>query len=112
MTDTRSVDQGLSATFAAKAVVPKKQIADAEQFLSLIGNAKAVPTQTDVQKGKQLLSDLDDKTELYEFNAAILAGQEATNDKDLEQRVDTIAKSIRPAEVASDRLREALKTLG
>jgi len=112
MTDTRSVDQGLSAAFAAKAVVPKKQIAEAQQFLSMINNANTVPSETVVQKGKQVLSDLDNHTELYEFNAAILAGQQATNESDLEQRVNTIAKSIQPAEAASEQLRAALKTLG
>jgi len=109
MTDSRSVDSSLAAVFAAKAVVPKKQIAEAEQFLShLNNNAAAKPDPT---TGKRVLQDLEAQTELYEFHAAILAGQEASSDRDLDRRVDTIAKTIAPAEAASNRLREALKNI-
>ncbi len=105
MTETRPAD-GLSAKF--QAAVPKKQIADAEQFVQLLtGSAK--PTANDVKAGKKVLADLDAQKELYEFQAAILAGQQATTESDLDRRVNAIAKTIRPAEVASDKLREALK---
>ena len=106
----RVVDSsGLKAAFAAKAVVPRTQIAQAEQFLThLSAHTDAKP---DVQTGHKVLQDLETHTELYEFNAAILAGQEASSERDLDRRVDTIAKTIAPAEAASSRLREALKTI-
>ena len=104
MTETRPVD-GLTAQF--KAAVPKKQIADAEQFLNLLQGTQ--PSANDVQTGKKVLADLDAQKELYEFQAAVLAGQEAKSDSDLDRRVNTIAQTIRPAEVASDKLRDALK---
>ena len=109
MTDSRSVDSSLAAVFAAKAVVPKKQIAEAEQFLTHLSSNDA--GKPDPQTGKKVLQDLEAQTELYEFHAAVLAGQEASSERDLDRRVDTIAKTIAPAEAASSRLREALKTI-
>lgn len=110
MTDTRDINAGMRAHFMQKANLPKKQIAEANFFLSHIKDA-GHPTQAEVQTGRQLLQTLEARTELYEFYAAVRAGQEAASDSELDKRVTAIAKSVEPAEKATENLRRVLETV-
>lgn len=112
MTETHDI-QTLRAHFAKKAVLPKTQIAQARKFLDHLTETtlNGGPSVKDVRAGQKILHTLEEKTELFEFHAAILAGQEASNEKDLDRRVKAIAKSAQVAEDTTSRLREALKTI-
>lgn len=109
MTETHDVST-LRTQFAKKAVLPEKQIARAREFLSHLTESPK-PTPTDLRTGQKILHSLEHRTELFEFHAAVLAGQEAVSEKELEQRVNDIARSAEVAEQTTDRLREALKGL-
>ncbi len=106
MTETRDIGT-ISNHFSLKAELPQKTIKQAKEFLGHL--AETTPTATDVATGHQLLTTLEEKTELYAFHAAVLAGQEASSDKDLDTRVTAIAKSSEQAERTTERLRTALK---
>ena len=110
MTDTRDINAGMRAHFMQKANLPKKQIAEANFFLSHLSDAKH-PTPTEKQAGQEILSNLEARTELYEFYAAVRAGQEARDDRDIDKRVSAIAKSVEPAEQATENLRRVLETV-
>ncbi len=110
MTDTRDINAGMRAHFMQKANLPKRQIAEANMFLSHLKDA-GHPTPQDVKTGQHLLNTLEAKTELYEFYAAVRAGQEASNESDLDTRVNAIAKSVEPAEKATEKLRRVLETI-
>lgn len=109
MTETQDISN-LRTQFARKAVLPEKQIAKAQEFLSHIAESKTASEQ-DLRTGQRLLHALEHRTELFEFHAAVLAGQESLTDKELARRVDEIAKSAEVAEQTTNRLREALKGL-
>ena len=106
-----SAQSGIRAHFAEKAVLPKRDLARAETFIKevqghLANGAK--PPENTVLEGKDLLNTLDDQVEIYAFNAAILAGQAATSEKDLEKQVETIARSLEQAQLTTERLRSTL----
>lgn len=107
MTETQDISN-LRSQFARKAVIPEKQIARAQEFLTHIAEGKP-PTKDVLRTGQRLLHALEHRTELFEFHAAVLAGQESLTEKELARRVDEIAKSAEVAEQTTRRLREALK---
>ncbi|MDI1228259.1 MAG: hypothetical protein PSY14_11300 [bacterium] len=108
MTETREIGT-IRNHFSLKAELPKKTIKQAEQFLGHL--SETTPTAKDITTGHQLLTTLQEKTELYEFQAAVLAGQQASSEKDLDTRVSAIAKSAEQAERTTERLRSALKAI-
>ncbi len=108
MTETRDIGT-IRNHFSLKAELPKKTIEKAEQFLGHLSESK--PTPKDVTTGHKLLTTLEQKTELYEFHAAVLAGQQASSETDLDTRVTAIAKSAEQAERTTERLRNALKVI-
>ena len=108
MTDTRDIGT-IRNHFSLKAELPKKTIAQAEKFLDQLDTG--APTPKTVKTGQQLLSTLQEKIELYEFQAAVLAGQQASSESDLDNRVSAIAKSAEQAERTTERLRTTLKAI-
>ena len=108
MTETRDIGT-IRNHFSLKAELPKKTIQQAEQFLGHL--ADTTPTAKDVSTGQKLLSTLQEKIELYEFQAAVLAGQQASSESDLDNRVSAIAKSAEQAERTTERLRTTLKAI-
>lgn len=109
MTETQDISN-LRTQFARKAVLPEKQIARANEFMSHVSGSKNA-SKEDIRTGQRLLHSLEHRTELFEFHAAVLAGQESLSDKELASRIDEIAKSAEVAEQTTDRLRETLKGL-
>jgi hypothetical protein len=112
MADTPAATATLRAEFAKNAVLPRKQIAAAEKFISHLSQSVAQglkPSPEDLQAGEKLLKRIENQTEIFMFNAAILAGQEAATDGDLERKLQAISDGIDQAESTSSRLRETLK---
>ncbi|HYD19651.1 MAG TPA: hypothetical protein VEF76_14350 [Patescibacteria group bacterium] len=110
MTDSRDIGTSYIRTqFAAKAELPAKTIAQAEKFLTHLGETEQ-PSPREVKTGQKILHTLQEQTELYEFHATILAGQEAVSDKDLDKRISKIAHSAEQAERTTERLRKALQS--
>lgn len=110
MTQTRDINQGMRAQFTQKATLPKKDVAAANMFLDHLHDA-GKPTPKDVARGQKILHKLEAKTELYEFYAAVRAGQEASDESDLENRVNAIVKSVETVEKTKENLRRALEKI-
>lgn len=112
MAETSDITPAMRRHFMQKASLPKRQIAEANMFLSQLKEV-GTPTEQHVKTGHNLLQTLEEKTELYEFYAAVRAGQEGDHitDEVIEQRVSAIAKQVEPAEKAVEGLRRALDTI-
>lgn len=108
MTETRDIGT-IRNHFSTKAELPKKTIKQAEEFLGHL--QETTPTAKDVTTGHKLLNTLQEKIELYEFQAAVLAGMQASSETDLDNRVSAIAKSAEQAERTTERLRTTLKAI-
>lgn len=93
--------------FARNATPPREQMQDAAQFLDTVKRTGAVAPNM-VAQGERLLKTLDERTEAYSFHAAILAGQEAASDTDLDSRLKEIVDGVEQAEKMSRKLRETL----
>jgi hypothetical protein len=114
MADTPAANATLRAEFAKKAVLPRKQIAAAESFINQLTETMAQglkPSAETLQHGEKLLRKIENQTEIFMFNAAILAGQEASSDGELDRKLQAISDGIDKAESTSLRLRETLKAL-
>jgi hypothetical protein len=113
MTDLRQAStEGLRAQFAANAKLPKNQIADAETFIAhLQQTAKTgeTPSPQTLESGKALLKTLETRTEVFAYNATVLAAQES-NGHDLDARLKVITSGVEQAENTSARLRQTLET--
>lgn len=113
MADTPAASATLRAEFAKNAVLPRKQIAAVEKFLDHLNQSVAQgqkPSADDLKKGAKLLEGIQNQTEIFMFNAAILAGQEASTDRDLDRKLQAISDGIDQAEATSRRLQETLKS--
>jgi hypothetical protein len=113
MTDTPAASATLRSLFAEKAVLPRKQIAAAEKFISHLKDTIAqggTPSPEDLSAGRRLLERLQNQTEIFEFNAAILAGQDSASEGDLDRKLRVISNGIDRAQSTSERLRETLKS--
>lgn len=113
MTDAPAASATLRTLFAEKAVLPRRQIADAEKFIDQLKDTIAkggMPSADDITKGQKLLERLQNQTEIFGFNAAILAGQEAATEGDLDRKLQAISNGITRAQNTSERLRETLKS--
>lgn len=113
MVDSASVSlSSFRQQFAAKAVVPEREIKSAESFIgsleSLIAKG-AAPSAQEIEKGTHLLKDLDTKAEIFMFSAAVLAGQEEPTEGALDRRVADISKGLERVEQTSARLRQTLE---
>ena len=114
MKDTPAAIATLRAEFAKKAVLPRKQIAAAETFIHQLTETMAQglkPSPETLQHGEKLLRRIENQTQIFMFNAAILAGEESTSDGELDRKLQAISDSIDQAESTSLRLRETLKAL-
>ncbi len=95
------------------------QLEKAQEFVEVLDGLVAKgskPAAAEVQQGLELLKGLNEgQREVYAFNSAILAGQEVAehklNDAGLEQRLDSIDKAVKQADVTTARLRQTLKGL-
>jgi hypothetical protein len=115
MADAPAATATLRAQFAKNAVLPRRHIAAAEQFIHHVSEtikSGGMPSQQDIQQGQKLLRQIENRTEIYMFNAAILAGQDASTESDLERKLEAISNGITQAQSTSERLREALKKFG
>lgn len=114
MADTPAAIATLRAEFAKNAVLPRKQIAAAEKFISQLNQSMSQglkPTAEDLQHGQKLLKKIENQTEIFMFNAVILAAHEHDTDRELDQKLQAIGEGIDQAESTSSRLRETLKAL-
>lgn len=113
MTDTSAAKATLRAEFAKNAVLPRKQLAAAQKFIDQLNESMAQgqkPSEADLQAGQKLLKKIENQTEIFMFNAVILAGQDARNDGELDSKLQAISDGIDLAESTSNRLRETLKS--
>lgn len=103
----------MRSDFAQKAVLPETQIEAAEKFvsqLSKLTQGGAPPSDKVIKSGKELLQNLEQQTEVFMFHAAVLAGQEASTDTDLDTKIEAVEQSVARAEQTTTKLRSALKT--
>ena len=101
----------LRAHFAKKAELPARQIQSAESFIETLDKLSAAgqkPDAATVASGKDLLKALDDKTQVFMFNAAVLAGQDASTEGELDRKLAKISEGLERAQDTSDRLRQTL----
>lgn len=99
--------------FAQKAVLPEKQLKDAETFVNALSKfveQGTKPAADVIDSGRHMLETLEQQTEVFMFHAAVLAGQEAASDKDLNAKIDAVAQNVARAEQTTTKLRSALKT--
>jgi hypothetical protein len=96
----------LSQTFARQAQIPDREIMDAKKFLTTLAKGNA-PADAIVTGGK-ILQSLEEKMEVYAFSAAVLAGQESTDDKALGKKLDDIDTNIANVEKTTAHLKKAL----
>lgn len=115
MTDmtTTSGTSKMRTDFEQKAVLPEKQLKDAETFVSQLSKFAAQgtkPAADVIDSGRTMLASLEAQTEVFMFHAAVLAGQEAASDKDLNAKIDAVEQNAVRAEQTTAKLRSALKT--
>jgi len=104
----------LRTHFAERAVLPERQLNEANKFLDVLDQRMAggqTPTPADVKTGQKILDQLAPSVEVFAFNAAILAGQEAGDPQDLEARVNAISASLESAQMTTERLRQTLQKI-
>lgn len=112
MADTPAAIATLRAEFAKNAVLPRKQLAAAEKFITQLNETMAQgqkPSVDELKHGEKLLKKIENQTEIFMFNAAILAGQDDTPYSEMERQLQAIGNRIDQAEATSTRLRETLK---
>jgi len=105
----------MRADFAQKAVLPEKQLKDAETFvnaLSKFAEQGTKPAAEVIDSGRHMLETLERQTEDFMFRAAVLAGQEAASDKELNAKIDAVARDAARAEQTTTKLRSVLKSFG
>lgn len=105
---------GVSSHFSQRAATAKHSIEQAENFAAELAATVAKggkPSESIVKSGRDILRNLDEQVELYAFNAAILAGQIATNDDEINRQVATLERGVEHAEQTSARLRSTLDSL-
>ncbi len=114
MTDAlTAADSKLRTAFAA--AKPQKQIAAAEAFISNIrglSESGSKPTPDTLQSGKKLLNSLEEQAEVYLYQAAILAGQEAGSAGELDRKVQSIGREAERVESTTRQLRSTLQSFG
>ena len=102
--------QSVRAEFTKRAEVPRREMSDAEAFARTLAATKTKPDAETLKTGQRLLTDLEAKKEQYTFNAAVLAGQEAADNGDLDRRVDAIVRNAERADKIATTLRRTLAT--
>lgn len=115
MTDAPVATVTLRAQFAKNAVLPRRQIAAAEKFITHLSDTIAsggTPSAKDIQLGKKLLQQIENQTTIFEFSAVILAGQDFATEGDLDRKLQSISDGIQKAQSTSEKLRETLKSFG
>jgi len=116
MTDIRDTStDGIRAQFARNAKLPEDRIADAERFLDTLNKSMAsggTPSAETLQDGRSLLRSLEDRTELFAFNATVLAAQESNGAQELDAKMKTITAGVEQAERTTARLRSTLDAFG
>lgn len=112
MTDIQKTTEGLRAQFTSNAKLPSHQIADAEKFISSLKQNGKAPDAKTLENGKALLKSLENSTELFAFNATVLAAQESSGDHDLDARLKTISSGVEQAERTTTKLRQTLEAYG
>jgi len=98
--------------FAQKAVLPEKQLKDAETFviqLSKFVEQGTKPAAEVIDSGRHMLENLEQQTEVFMFHAAVLAGRQASSDQDLNAKIEAVEQNVARAEQTTTRLRSALK---
>ncbi|MDD9900681.1 MAG: hypothetical protein OXT65_06855 [Alphaproteobacteria bacterium] len=112
MTDTTqtSAPPTLRAQFSAHTRLVKTQAKEAKAFINLITKGEPISPET-AKKGQELLQNMESGLEVERFNRAVLAGQEALDEADLDARVDKISKALHKTTLTTERLRAALETL-
>lgn len=111
MTEIASADSKLRTAFAA--AKPQKQMAAAEAFINTIRDLTetgAKPTPATLQSGEKLLHKLEEQAEVYLFQAAVLAGQEAGSTHDLDRKVQSLGREAERVETTTRQLRTVLQS--
>lgn len=109
MVDSRVISGPLRAHFAREAVLPRRDLENAQAFLNTLEQAGGTLSATDLQKGGRLLKSLEDKTVGYEFAVAQLIAQEAVSPADLEKRVSAASQGLDAIQRTTDKLRSTLE---
>lgn len=116
MTDIRNTAaDGLRTQFANNAKLPQSHIADAEQFLTSLKQtvqSGQAPSAKTLENGHKILNSLQNSTEVFAYNATILASQEAAGDQELDARLKSISTGVEQAERTTTRLRQTLEAYG
>ena len=105
----------LNAVFQKNARLPAEQIDKAESFVKTITALQSegrAPAAADVKQGQSILRNLQDQAELFLYNAAILAGQEAPSAAAIDKHLASVSQAAEKIGLTTDRLRETLKKLG
>ncbi len=110
---TGSAPETLRAHFSKKAVLPQRHLEKAEAFIATLhqkAESGTAPSVQDRKIGQNILRTLENKTELFLFNSAVLAGQDAASEADIETRLGAIHAGIERVNQTSDRLRKTLES--
>jgi hypothetical protein len=102
----------LREQFSKNAVLPRKQIAEANRFIEQLksfADKGEKPTLQHLRVGERLLESIENQLTIVGFNAVQLSVMEHHSEHDLNRRLEVIGKGIDQAQATSDRLRESLK---
>lgn len=106
-----SAQNALRQSFAHQAQAPQKHIHDAERFAQMLKSLSAAGSAPDaelVDKGQSLLTQLRHQSETYSFHASVLAGQEAGDETELDNKIEAIDRKVQEANKAHTQLSSAL----
>lgn len=126
MVDSTVKTLGLRTHFSSKAVLPEKELREAMAFLDqLQGLVKKYEVSSKQERpvrerNTQRLADLKEetalhlrtlqqRTDIYMFNAAVLAGMDSSSEGGLDKKVAKISEDIKLAEKTCQSLYHALK---
>lgn len=115
MGDARvGMQSALQQSFAAKAMLPNRDLDEARRFVDDIVSATARGDSVDatrVANGVQMLDKLDARCIESGYGFAILAGQDTGDSADLDRRIEAHAKGIDQISATAQTLRKTLAGL-
>lgn len=112
MTEINTSPQQIKGHFGDRARMPEHHLDRAETFmrqLSILQEKGSAPTSDMVQDGRQLLKKMAQDTEVYAYNAAIVAGQEGATENEVHRMLSHVLAGVERLETTQRMLRQALK---
>ncbi len=92
-----------------QAGVSRRDLARVEAFIDALHYRQA--QRADHAVGYNLLKEIEEKTEVHMFHAAVAAGQQAASSLDIEEKLRNVHAGIEQARQMADRLRAVLRDL-